>query len=688
MSRPLRVAFVGTYDRAPHGRNAIVIEALRSAGVEVIERHVPLWVGTADKVAAARGSAWQLGRVSRRVLGAWRTLAAVTADLPAVDIVWVGATGLVDLPIARRLADRLEAPLVFDPLVSLGETVRDRGLAKGAWRLPVFERIERELFVLADQVVVDTAAHAAAWVKDLGLDAARALTIPVGAPRIFHDATPAYAPRPGTPLSVVYFGQFIPLHGVEVMLQAADRLRGQAIDFTFVGLGQTQAAAERLAGDLALARVRFVPAWLPPDDLIRAHITGADVCLGVFADRPKTARVVPYKVYAALAAGRAVVTGDTPALREGLRPGEDIVAVPCGDPAALAQALTRLAAAPDERLRLAVAGRTTWEQRFSAHRLGTVLRAALAETVAVHRAERRGIGPRQRWRVAHLAGLIDGTPPIAGARDGFPAVLDVGCGDGALALALGGARERGDGGFGGAAFGGTVLAFDADLERARAARGRARRSTAAPTHVFVADAAAIPLAAASVQGAVSGEVLEHVVDDVAAAREIARVLASGGALAITVPAGAARFGAADRAAGHRRRYDAAALERLLGDAGLGVERLAGWGFPFGRLYDALVQRPALAVLRRRSGGPSSRQPDKRTDGCTDGPSGGGVRRDARRSLRAPIACAVRRLARLRAIDVVWQALFMIDARVAAGAGRRGRREARGSGWDAVGRKAR
>ncbi|MBK6767636.1 MAG: glycosyltransferase [Ardenticatenales bacterium] len=686
----MRVAFVGTYDRAPHGRNAIVIEALRSAGVEVIERHVPLWDGTADKVAAARGSPWQLGRVSRRVFGAWRSLAAVTADLPAVDVVWIGATGLVDLPLARRLADRLEAPLVFDPLVSLGETVRDRGLAKGGWRLPVYERIERRLFALADQVVVDTAAHAAAWATDLGLDAARTLTIPVGAPRIFHDATPAYAPRPGEPLSVVYFGQFIPLHGVEVMLQAADRLRGQAIDFTFVGVGQTQAVAERLAGDLALARVRFVPAWLPPDDLIRAHISGADVCLGVFADRPKTARVVPYKVYAALAAGRAVVTGDTPALREGLVPGEDVIAVPCGDPAALAQALTRLAAAPDERLRLAVAGRATWEQRFSADRLGSVLRAALAETVAVHRAERRGIGPRQRWRAAHLAGLIDGAPPFAGAWDGPPAVLDVGCGDGALALALGGAREheRGDSGFGGAAFGGTVLAFDADLERARAARGRARRSTAAPTHVFVADAAAIPLAADSVQGAVSGEVLEHVADDVAAAREIARVLTGGGALAITVPAGAARFGTADRAAGHRRRYDAAALERLLGDAGLGVERLTGWGFPFGRLYDAFVQRPALAVLRRRAGEPSNLQPGAQSDGQSDGQSGGGLRRKSRASMRAQIAWAVRRLARLRAIDIVWQALFAIDARVAASAGQRGRREARGSGWDAVGRKAR
>ena len=127
---------------------------------------------------------------------------------------------------------------------------------------------------------------------------------------------------------------------------------------------------------------------------------------------------------------------------------------------------------------------------------------------------------------------------------------------------------------------------------------------------------------------------------------------------------------------------------MLGDAGLGVERLTGWGFPFGRLYDAFVQRPALAVLRRRAGEPSNLQPGAQSDGQSDGQSGGGLRRKSRASMRAQIAWAVRRLARLRAIDIVWQALFAIDARVAASAGQRGRREARGSGWDAVGRKAR
>ncbi|MEO8082757.1 MAG: glycosyltransferase [Ardenticatenales bacterium] len=666
MTRPLRVAFVGTYDRAPHGRNAIVIEALRSVGVEVVERHVPLWAGTDDKVAAAGGSAAHLAAVGRRVLRAWRALNEVTADLGGVDVVWVGATGLVDLPIARRVADRLGAPLVFDPLVSLGETVRDRGLAAGGgMRLFAYERIERRLFALADQVVVDTTAHAEAWADDLALPRAKALVVPVGAPRVFHDAAPDYAPRSDRPLSVVYFGQFIPLHGVEVMLQAAARLREAPIDFTFVGVGQTLEAAERLAGDLGLARVRFVPAWLSPAALIETHIAGADVCLGVFGDRPKTARVVPYKVYAALAAGRPVVTGDTAALRERLTPGHDVVAVPCGDPDALAQALAELARSPGARARLAAAGRETWEASFSPERLGTSLRAALWETVAMHAAERRGIGPRQRWRARHLAGLVrvaaSSTPAVD--RGLAPVVLDVGCGDGAMSMALG----RGDGDDAPP----TILAFDVDLARVRAARGRMRRLVdSSALHAFVADATAIPLADASVQAAVSGEVLEHVADDAAAAREIARVLVAGGALAVTVPAGAARYGAADRAAGHVRRYEAATLERLLSGAGFAVERLAPWGFPFGRGYDRWVQGPGLAVLRGGEAGAAA------------------VTSAGLRSRFAPgqTARLLRSAAANRGVHRALCWLFDLDDWVLKCFPLRVRSDSLGSGLDAVGRK--
>jgi glycosyltransferase involved in cell wall biosynthesis len=86
-------------------------------------------------------------------------------------------------------------------------------------------------------------------------------------------------------------------------------------------------------------------AWVPYEEL-GAEISGAAISLGVFGTSEKASRVVPNKVWQAMAAGRAIVTADGPAIREVLTHGHDALLVPPGDPAALGDALTRLAADP------------------------------------------------------------------------------------------------------------------------------------------------------------------------------------------------------------------------------------------------------------------------------------------------------------------------------------------------------
>jgi glycosyltransferase involved in cell wall biosynthesis len=72
----------------------------------------------------------------------------------------------------------------------------------------------------------------------------------------------------------------------------------------------------------------------------------------VFGTSEKARRVVPNKVYQAMAVGRPIVTGDTPGARELLSDGEDAVLVLPGDPEALAAALRRLADDGELRARL------------------------------------------------------------------------------------------------------------------------------------------------------------------------------------------------------------------------------------------------------------------------------------------------------------------------------------------------
>ncbi len=115
-----------------------------------------------------------------------------------------------------------------------------------------------------------------------------------------------------------------------------------------------------------------------------------------------------------------------------------------------------------------------------------------------------------------------------------------------------------------------------------------------PVDLVRGDVMTLPFGAAAFDGAVCGEVLEHVPDDAAVVGELARVLRPGAVVVATVPAGRARYGWLDRWAGHARRYELPELRDLVTRHGFKVRRLHHWGFPFGLLYERLIQRPVLA----------------------------------------------------------------------------------------------
>jgi glycosyltransferase involved in cell wall biosynthesis len=116
--------------------------------------------------------------------------------------------------------------------------------------------------------------------------------------------------------------------------------------------------------------------WLPYEQLPQA-LAAAGCALGIFGTSAKAQRVIPNKVFQALACGAPVVTGDTVAARELLADGEDALLVPPGDPAALAAAVRRLADGDGVAARLAAAGRATYEAKASERVLGARWRELL-----------------------------------------------------------------------------------------------------------------------------------------------------------------------------------------------------------------------------------------------------------------------------------------------------------------------
>jgi glycosyltransferase involved in cell wall biosynthesis len=355
-SRSLRVLYFGTYER-DYPRNAQVMSALRGAGVEVVERHAPVWEGSRDNWATRRGAALRLMLAEARLWWPPRG---------EYDVVLVGYPGHFDMPRARRVAGK--RPLVFNPLVSLHDTmVGDRArYSERSFAARALKAVDRRALRLADLVVADTHANAD-FLAEIGEIARSKVEVCfVGAEdRLFHAGW-----RPDDPFRALFVGKLIPLHGVEVILEAA-RLAPE-IPFRVIGSGQL----EQLLGARP-ENVEWIP-WVNYEDLPR-ELWGAGCALGIFAPSPKTMRVIPNKAYQALACGTPLITGDTPAARELLADERDAILVPPGDPAALAQAVRRLAGDPDLARRLGAGGRRTYEEQASEAILGARWRKLLEQ---------------------------------------------------------------------------------------------------------------------------------------------------------------------------------------------------------------------------------------------------------------------------------------------------------------------
>jgi glycosyltransferase involved in cell wall biosynthesis len=108
-----------------------------------------------------------------------------------------------------------------------------------------------------------------------------------------------------------------------------------------------------LQGELARSRPPGLERehWVPYESLGH-ELAGSAICLGIFGTSAKAARVIPNKVYQAMAVGRPVVTADTAAVREVLTDGDSALLVPPGDAEALADAMRRLGDDPGLRARL------------------------------------------------------------------------------------------------------------------------------------------------------------------------------------------------------------------------------------------------------------------------------------------------------------------------------------------------
>lgn len=363
----MNICYFGTYQAGEgYPANRVLIDGLRRAGAALWECRVPAPRDDPERWKSAQGPlAWPW--LGIRWVGAWVRLAVRFLAGPRADVVIVGYPGHVDVLLARALTRR---PVVLNALLSLHDTVvNDRGLMPpGSVGARVLRALDRLACRAADLVLLDTQTHIDYFRTEFGLPAERFHRVFVGSDRA---AKPATAKTPGAPCRVLFVGTFIPLHGVESILDAAMRLdrSDTRVMVRLIGRGQELSTiAERIRRS-NLPNVELVDRWISSEEYDR-ELAEADICLGIFGATAKAQRVIPSKVYDALAAGRPIITADSPAARELLTHGVDAWLCPANDSQALADAIRALAADAALRARLGQSARRSYELRCSPEVIG------------------------------------------------------------------------------------------------------------------------------------------------------------------------------------------------------------------------------------------------------------------------------------------------------------------------------
>jgi len=340
----MRILLFGSYDNRQHERAQVLLEGLAAHGHEMHECNVPLRVSTEMRLRILRRPVL-VPLLVARIVTCWGRLITMSWRFPTPDAVVVGYLGQFDVLLARLRWPR--TTIVLDHPVPAVGVAQDHGIP-GRWRHTLLRAIDRVATSAADIVLTDTEEHLAMLPHRRR---GAGVVVTTGASEVYHRVAPCTDEEP---LRFMFCGSYIPLHGATVIARAFSLLdRRIDVRLSMIGRGPERALAEAIVGPDQ--RVRWVD-WLPREALA-AEMAQHHVCLGIFGDTDKAARVVPTKLHLGAAAGCALVTGESPPQARVF--GSTAFTVPRGDARALAYLIRDFAAHPGD---VAVARRRTREQ--------------------------------------------------------------------------------------------------------------------------------------------------------------------------------------------------------------------------------------------------------------------------------------------------------------------------------------
>jgi len=206
---------------------------------------------------------------------------------------------------------------------------------------------------LSDKIILDTNTHIKFFTAKFKLKKNKFRRILVGAEPRFSISDNAIKRRANIEkIHVGFWGTYIPLHGIEFIIKAAEILKdNKKIIFSLLGRGQTYKKNVELATSLKLNNIEFFDI-IPLNDLPH-FIAKCDIGLGIFGKGEKALCVIPNKIFEAIQMKVPIITSNTPAINELFSHRKNILLCDIADPKSISEGILELVNNKELRMKLA-----------------------------------------------------------------------------------------------------------------------------------------------------------------------------------------------------------------------------------------------------------------------------------------------------------------------------------------------
>ena len=311
----MKVCYFSTYYFKDYVRSNVLIEGLKENGVEVIK-------------------CVESGKNPLRYLRALMRFKKIEKD---ADVIIVGFLGHEILPFVRLLTKK---PLVFDAFISIYESLcfDMKIIRPDSFLGKIVFWFEKKCIEWPQKILLDTNEQIKYFTSTFGTDGKKFHRLFVGADKIFF---PQNKNNSGKFL-VLWYGSYIPLHGVEYIVRAALKLKDYPnIRFKLIGDGRTFEAAKKISESNRLENIEF--AKRVEYELLPQEIANCNVFLGGhFGTSHKSKSVISGKTFQAMAMKAPLIVGNNPATKELFSDKKNCLMVDHGSGEKIAQAVLLL----------------------------------------------------------------------------------------------------------------------------------------------------------------------------------------------------------------------------------------------------------------------------------------------------------------------------------------------------------